>query len=91
MPYTSADDERIAFIKGEFLKYLSKLKKAVDQQKGNFTPADRGKMFLSKATYDGLQTTAHALIECVQFLLQNGFQYVLTNKFSQDPLEDHFG
>ena len=73
------------------MNYLSQWKKATDERKGNFTPADRGKMFLSKATFEGLETTAYALIECVQFLLQNGFQYVLTNKFSQDPLEDHFG
>ena len=90
-PYTSIDDERFEFIKGDFLNYLTKWKKATDEREGNFTPADRGKMFISKATFEGLQTTAHALVECVQFLLQNGFQYVLTNKFSQDPLEDHFG
>ena len=90
-PCTSVDDERFEFIKGDFLDYLSKWKKVTDEREGNFTSADRGKMFLIKATFEGLQTTAHALVECVQFLLQNGFQYVLTNKFSQDPLEDHFG
>ena len=61
------------------MNYLSQWKKATDERKGNFTQSDRGKMFLSKATFEGLQTTAHVLTECVQFLLQNGFQYVLTS------------
>ena len=90
-PYTSVDDERFKFMKEEFLKYLADWKDVIENRKGNFKSADREKMFLTKATYEGLQTTAHALIECVQYLLQNGFKYVLTNKLSQDPLEDHFG
>ncbi len=90
-PYTSIDDERFTFLKDEFLEYFAEWKKAADQRKGDFTAADREKMFLSKATYEGLQATAHALIKCIQFLLQNGFKYVLANKFSPDPLEDHFG
>eukprot|EP00795_Rhopilema_esculentum_P006570 gene6570-12106_t len=90
-PYTSVDDERFKFMKEEFLKYLADWKDVIENRKGNFKSADRKKMFLTKATYEGLQTTAHALIECVQYLLQNGFKYVLTNKLSQDPLEDHFG
>ena len=89
-PYTSVDDERFKFMKEEFLKYLADLKDVIENRKGNFKSADREKMFLTRATYEGLQTTAHALIECVQYLLQNGFKYVLTNKLSQDPLEDHF-
>ena len=48
-------------------------------------------MFLSIQTFEGIQTTVLSLIECVKFLLCHGFKYVLTNKISQDSLEDHFG
>ena len=48
-------------------------------------------MFLSEAAYQGFQVTANSLPECVKYRLSNRFHYVLTAKFSQDPLEEHFG
>eukprot|EP00795_Rhopilema_esculentum_P004986 gene4986-21354_t len=90
-PYKDINDERFRFIQDEFFVYLNRWKDAVKNRKGNFSDEDRRKMFLSEATYEGLQTTALSLVECVRYLLQNGFKYVLTNRFCQDPLEDHFG
>eukprot|EP00795_Rhopilema_esculentum_P017480 gene17480-9089_t len=90
-PYTDINDSRFSFMKDEFLKFLNDWKEAIESRDGNYSEAERKKMFLSKATYDGLQTTSYALIECVKYLLQNGFKYVLTNRFCQDPLENHFG
>jgi len=48
-------------------------------------------MFLSAQTYEGLKITVYSVIEATKFLLQNGMQYVLTEKFNQDCLEEHFG
>ena len=45
-------------------------------------------MFLSEATYQSFQVTANSLPECVEYLLSNGFHYVLTAKFTQDPLRN---
>ena len=39
----------------------------------------------------GLRLTVYSLEDVVKFLLNHGFEYVLTSKFSQDPLEEHFG
>ena len=39
----------------------------------------------------GVQITVYSLEEIVKFLLDHGFQYVLTIKFNQDLLEEHFG
>ena len=39
----------------------------------------------------GLRLTFYSLEDVVKFLLNHGFEYVLTSKFSQDPLEEHFG
>ena len=33
----------------------------------------------------------HSLIECTKFLLQNGVNYVLTERFMQDCLKEYFG
>ena len=90
-PYVSVSDDRFVFLKDVFLKYLDEWKDAVDKRPGNFSKEDRARMFLSNATFEGLKTTSLAMIDCVKFLLEHGCKYVLTNKVSQDPLEDHFG
>ena len=48
-------------------------------------------MFLSWQTYEGLKITVHSVIELVKFLLNNQVEYVLTERFCQDPLENYFG
>ena len=48
-------------------------------------------MFLSAQTYEGIRITVHSVIEATKFLLQSGFEFVLTEKFNQDVLEEYFG
>ena len=48
-------------------------------------------MFLSSQTYEGLQITVYSLVECCKFLLSKGFEYVLTERFCQDVIEEYFG
>jgi len=48
-------------------------------------------MFLSVQTYEGIVTTCKSIIECVTYLLQNGVDYVLTERFCQDDLKNYFG
>ena len=45
------------------------------------------KKFLSQQTCHGLRVTLHSTIELAQLLLDDGYSYVLTAKFNQDPLE----
>ena len=97
-PYESPNDERLkenekgekAFL-DQFLSYLEKWKKSIDDRKGEFTTTDRNNMFLSQQTYEGLQMTVHSLKEIVPFLLANDLQYVLSERFCQDDLENYFG
>lgn len=35
--------------------------------------------------------TAHSAIEATKFLLQEGTEFVLTERFCQDPVEEYFG
>lgn len=58
---------------------------------GEYSADDRAKMFLSLETYNDLQIYVLSHIEAIQFLLSHGFEYVLSERFMQDILEDYFG
>ena len=58
---------------------------------GNYTANARSRMFLSWQTYEGFQITTYSVIEASKFLLQEGMEYVLTERFCQDPIEEYFG
>ena len=90
-PYTSVDDERFLWLTQEFLPYLETWKENTQNQPGNFTKNARSKMFISYQTFFGLQITVRFIVEVVKYLLPNGCQYVLTERFCQDPIEEYFG
>lgn len=48
-------------------------------------------MFLSGQTYEGLKITVYSVIEATKFLLGEGIEFVLTERFCQDPIEEYFG
>ena len=73
----------------DFLKYFNDWKQSVKQRQGEFRESDRSKMMLSHQTLTGLKLTVNSIVECVRF--SEGAQFVLTHKFNQDPLEEHFG
>jgi len=50
-------------------------------------PAPHQKQFLSDQTCHGLRISLHSTLELSKLLLAEGFSYVLTGKFNQDPLE----
>ncbi|CAB4010233.1 Hypothetical predicted protein [Paramuricea clavata] len=89
--YTAIDDDRFDWLHDVFLKYLENWKRSTVERAGQYSADDRGKMFLSSQTHEGLQIAVHFHVEAIQFLLQQGFQYVLSERFMQDVLEDYFG
>lgn len=89
-PYTDKNDTRFQFL-DDFLAFLSDWKESVRTRPGNFDGNHRAKMFLSHQTYKGLVMTIRSFKEATQYLLDNGVQFVLSNRFCQDPLEAHFG
>ena len=89
--YTSLVDERFSWLENEFLSYFKAWKKSTTDRVGNFTPNVRSKMFISWQTYEGLQITTLASIEVTKFLLTEGLDFVLTERFCQDPVEEYFG
>ena len=48
-------------------------------------------MFLSWQTYEGFQITTYSVIKATKFRFQEGMEYVLTERFCQDPVEEYFG
>eukprot|EP00794_Sanderia_malayensis_P010387 gene10387-11468_t len=90
-PYTSQDDERLSWLKKDFLGYIDEWKKSIDERPGEFINDQKEKMFISMPTYIGLKTTTLSVIDCIKFLLSEGMPYVLTEKFNQDDCEKYFG
>jgi hypothetical protein len=87
-PYSSLDDWRFEWLRNVFLSYLDDWYRRVTECPGPFTKDDRGRMFVS---YKGMKITVNSLIEVVKFLLSEGCEFVLSEKFCQDPLEEYFG
>ena len=48
-------------------------------------------MKLSYQTLEGLKFTVKSVTECIKFCLKSGMPFVLTDKFNQDAIEQHFG
>ena len=90
-PYRSTDDHRFDWLQNVFVKYLTDWKASTESRKGAFSPEDRGRMFLSYQTFNGLKMTVSSVIEVTKFLLNEGFEFVLTERFCQDDVEEYFG
>ncbi|KXJ07724.1 DNA transposase THAP9 [Exaiptasia diaphana] len=89
-PYTSVNDQRFEFLM-KFLDYLKDWKESTESRLGDYTQNARSRMFLSWQTYEGYKITVNSAIEATKFLLQEGMEFVLTERFCQDPVEEFFG
>lgn len=85
------DDERFLWMETTFLGYLNEWKESTQNRPGEFTENARSKMFLSWQTHKGFKITTHSVIEATKFLLNEGMEFVLTERFCQDALEEYFG
>ncbi|KAH6942939.1 hypothetical protein HPB50_012246 [Hyalomma asiaticum] len=79
--FSDPNDSRLEWLEETFLDYLKKLKD--ESHPDNF---------LSKETYAALVLTTTSNVMCIRFLLtEKKFIFVLTRKFSSDPIEALFG
>ena len=90
-PFRRVDDPRFSWLRNVFLQYFKDWLTSIENRQGNFSKNAKARMFISWQTWEGIQITVHSIIEAVQFLLQHGVKYVLTERFCQDPLENYFG
>ena len=79
-PYTSLNDERFEWLLNIFFVYLENWRKSTLEREGNYKSDARDKMFLSQQTYEGLKIFVHSHVEAINFLLENGFEYVLSER-----------
>ena len=90
-PYTTLQDKRFQWL-NEFMEYLDTWKESItDRNDQEYTQTEKAKMYLSHQTDEGLRITSRSLIEATKFLLREGFQFVLTERFCQDVVEEYFG
>lgn len=89
--YTKTNDPRFDYLLNDFLGYFETWRKSVESRVGNYTDKDRSAMQLSYQTIDGLKISVRSIVQCVQYLLNLGAPFVLTEVFNQDILEQHFG
>ena len=88
-PFRNINDERFSWLQDEF--YLENWKSSVEKREGNFSRAERNKMFLSHQTYEGILISVYSIIESVKLLIQDGMKFVLTERFNQVVAEENFG
>lgn len=88
LPFTDPGDARFSFLLTEYLGYFDDWKESISTEPASI----RNKKCISYQTYEGLKITCNAIVELTNFLLTDmGMPFVLTNKFCQDCLENHFG
>ena len=84
------NDVRFAWL-DDFLSYFELWKESIEERPGQFTPNDKSSMFISWQTYEGIQITVNSFKEICKYLFDNGVEYILSEKFCQDDLENYFG
>ena len=90
--HRSTTDSRFTWIKSDFLTYFEDWKAKVDVRLPvELTKTERAKNFIPRQSFKGIQITSNSFVERVTFLLNQGMEYVLTERFCQDPVEEYFG
>ena len=79
-PYESIDDPRFDWL-DNFLSYFTLWKESIEERPCNFSKHAKSNMFISWQTLEGLQTTVYSFKEVVRYLLENGVEYVLSERF----------
>lgn len=89
-PYKEVEDPRFTWL-DSFLEYLKNWKQSIDERPGDFSATQRNNMFISAQTYEGVRMSIYSLKDIIPYLLNNGLDYVLSERFCQDDIENYFG
>ncbi|XP_041476452.1 uncharacterized protein LOC121424753 isoform X2 [Lytechinus variegatus] len=90
LPYRDVNDERFEWLKDVFLKYISDWEESIASTP-NLKAIERERRCISKETRDGLRITVNSFVALTkELLVEDGVEYVLSEKFSQDPIEEYF-
>ena len=92
IPYTSINDERFYLLMNDFLGYLDDWKQSLEERNdANYTRNARARMYLSWQTDEGLRITVYSSTEATKFLLDQRCDFVLSERFCQEVIEEYFG
>ena len=89
-PYRNIDDPRFDWLQNVFLKYLSDWKENIEERPGQFTLNAKDRMFISLQIHEGIQISVHSVTEATKYLLAQGMEFVFTERFNQDCVEEYF-
>ena len=89
-PYKNCDDPRFNWLIDNFLVYLRNWKLYTETLPGKLSQSDREKIFSSRQTYEGFVITVYSMFEVTRHLSSKGGPDVLSIRFNQDILEEHF-
>jgi hypothetical protein len=90
-PYRDRNDARFKWLSDTFLIYLDRWENSVQRDFGHLPKEQQNRMCLSRETLEGLRITVKSFVELGPLLLdQPGAQFLLSEKLSQDPLEEYF-
>lgn len=90
-PYRNVNDPRLAWLRNDFMEYIKELERCVETREVELTAAQRAAMQVSHQTKTGLEISVLSITRCVEIMLKEGAEFVLTHNFNQDPLEQYFG
>ena len=91
-PFTDPNDARLQWLENDFLGYFQEWKVYVDNIPGDLSKGQRAKMQLSYQTLAGIEITCRSVVNLTRYLLHHfPGSFVLTSRFNQDVLEQHFG
>ena len=91
LPFECQDDGRFSWLLNDFLGYFDTWKNSIESREGDFSKNEQSNMFIPWQTYEGIHITTRSIVEATRFLLEEGVEFVLTERFCQDPLEQYFG
>jgi len=87
--YESVDDWRFEWLDKTFLGFLREWEEEGGQVAG-LTKDEQNRLCLSKQTLEGLRITVSSFVDLAKSLLTDGAPYFLSERLSQDPLEEYF-
>ncbi|XP_070575429.1 uncharacterized protein [Ptychodera flava] len=89
-PYRSENDWRFSWLRNDFLGFLDEWETEC-LTRPNLPMSEKRKMCLSRETLEGYRITVHSFVDLAKELLAlDGVVFLLSEKFTQDPLEEYF-
>ncbi|XP_065662264.1 uncharacterized protein LOC124811383 isoform X3 [Hydra vulgaris] len=80
----------VQWLQNTFLTFINNWEEQC-QNIPDLSQAEKNRFCLSKQTLEGLRITVNSFTTLGKFLLVEGAEYILSEKFCQDPLEEYFG